>query len=62
VVLAMFPQIQQRRPAKASRSELSRKALRRRRVRPHWQSRHGDFSDAQVIRRFGDVPDDLSAL
>jgi hypothetical protein len=22
----------------------------------------GDFSDAQVIRKFGDVPDDLSAL
>jgi len=22
----------------------------------------GDFSDAKVIRRFGDVPDDLSAL
>ena len=22
----------------------------------------GDFSDAKVIRKFGDVPDDLSAL
>jgi hypothetical protein len=22
----------------------------------------GDFSDAQVIKKFGDVPDDLSAL
>jgi hypothetical protein len=22
----------------------------------------GDFSDAQLIRKFGDVPDDLSAL
>jgi hypothetical protein len=22
----------------------------------------GDFSDATVIRKFGDVPDDLSAL
>ncbi|SHH54634.1 hypothetical protein [Bradyrhizobium erythrophlei] len=22
----------------------------------------GDFSDAEVIRKFGDVPDDLSAL
>jgi hypothetical protein len=22
----------------------------------------GDFSDAQVIRKFGDVPDDLSSL
>jgi hypothetical protein len=22
----------------------------------------GDFSDANVIRKFGDVPDDLSAL
>jgi hypothetical protein len=23
---------------------------------------HGDFSDAKVIRKFGDVPNDLSAI
>ena len=28
----------------------------------HGDPSTGDFSDAKVIRKFGDVPDDLSAL
>ncbi|MGY4432791.1 hypothetical protein ACVWWO_005268 [Bradyrhizobium sp. F1.13.1] len=27
-----------------------------------WDPSSGDFSDAKLIRKFGDVPDDLSAL
>jgi hypothetical protein len=30
--------------------------------RPHWRSCYRDFSDGKVIRKFGEVPDDLSAL
>ena len=37
--------------------------LRRRdRVLPNWDPATGEFSDAKLIRKFGDVPDDLSAL
>jgi hypothetical protein len=34
----------------------------RRRVQPNWQPTTSDFSDAKVIKKFGGVPDDLSAL
>jgi hypothetical protein len=30
-------------------------------VQPDGRSATGDFSDAKLIRKFGDVPDDLSA-
>jgi hypothetical protein len=33
-----------------------------RRVWPNWRPATGDFSDARVIRKFGNVADDLSAL
>ena len=35
---------------------------RRRRVQPDGDPATGEFGDANVIRKFGDVPDDLSAL
>ncbi len=41
---------------------LSRKERWCGRIQPHRWSRYARFSDAKVIRKFGDVPDDLSAL
>jgi len=35
---------------------------RGRRILPDRGPSSGDFSEAQLIRKFGDVPDDLSAL
>jgi hypothetical protein len=32
------------------------------RLQPHWCPATGDFGDAKVIKKFGDVPNDLSAL
>lgn len=49
-------------PSRFSRRPRRFRDYQRHRLQPQRGSRDGDFRDATVIRKFGDVPDDLSAL